>query len=245
MADDEKINPSDQSGDRPVTQKLTVQQHKSIIPLTNQHHAVLISQSGHVDQNLGAAKTHDAAIDIAARVLIEDPDAFAGKGIEINPDILDRACEVAHKTAPPEVRDLIPNWREQAMEGRRRQHRDERLETLQAEKEEEQAERSQAAAQAKAIDVHAARRQAEEEAAHEVLIVLRPKIIRNPHEEIQLLITWQPDGADDRPTTRLLSIQEARQWADANDVPQAAITLSMYADGPAPAAVVKGRKATW
>ena len=229
-----------------MTQKFTVQQHKSIIPLTSQHHAVLINTDhGHVDRNFGAAKTHDAAIDIAARTLISDPSAFAGKAIETDPDILDRACEIAHRSAPPEVRELIPNWREQAMEGRRREHRDKRLETLQHEKDAEIAEQAQAAAQAQAVDRTAARREIGEQAAHEVLLVLRPKIIRNPHEEIQLLITWEPDGEDNQPKTRLLSIQEARQWADANDVPQASITLSIYADGPAPAVIAKGRKATW
>ena len=229
-----------------MTQKLLVQQHKSIIPLTSQHHAVLINTDhGHIDRNFGAAKTHDAAIDIAARTLIADPDAFAGKGIEIDPDILDRACEIAHRSAPPEVRDLIPNWREQAMEGRRRQNRDERLETLQAEKEHEQAEQAQAAAQAKAIDRTAAHRQIGEEAPHEVLIALRPKIVRSPYEEIQLLITWEPDGQDDQPTTRLLSLQQARDWADQNDVSQGAITLSMYDEALVPAAIAKARKATW
>ena len=229
-----------------MTQKLIVQQHSSINPLAAQYHAVLINTDhGNIDRNFGAARSHDAAIETAAGVLIADPAAFAGKGIEIDPDILDRACEIADRTMPPEVRDLIPNWREQAVEGRRREHRDERLETLQREKEEEIAEQAQAAAQAKAIDRTAARREIGEQAAHEVLIVLRPKIIRNPHEEIQLLITWEPDGEDDQPTTRLLSLQQARQWADANDVPQASITLSIYADGPAPAVIAKGRKATW
>ena len=229
-----------------MTQKFTVQHQKSIVPLTSQHHAVLINtENGHVDRNFGSGKTHDAAIDTAARVLIADPPAFAGKGIETDPDILDRACEIADRTMPPEIRNLIPTWREQAVEGRRREHRDERLETLQAEKEEEQAERSQAAAQAQAVDRTAARREIGEQAAHEVLIVLRPKIARSPYEEIQLLITWEPDGQDDAPTTRLLSLQEARDWADANDVGKAAITLSMYAEGPAPAVIVKGRKATW
>ena len=54
-----------------MTQKLLVQQHKSIIPLTSQHHAVLINTDhGNIDRNFGAAKTHDAAIDLAARTLI-------------------------------------------------------------------------------------------------------------------------------------------------------------------------------
>ena len=228
-----------------MNQKFTVQHQKSIIPLTSQYHAVLVSDNGHVDRNFGSGKTHDAAIDTAARTLINDPSAFAGKGIEIDPNILDRACEIANRTMPPEIRDLIPNWREQAVEGRRRQHRDERLETLQQEKEEEQAERSQAAAQAKAVDRTAAHREIGEQANHEVLLVLRPKIARSPYEEIQLLITWQPDGQDNQPLTRLLSLQEARDWADENDVGKAAITLSMYAEGPAPAVIVKGRKATW
>ena len=229
-----------------MTQKFTVQQHKSIIPLTSQHHVVLINtENGNIDRNFGAARSHDAAIETAARILIADPSAFAGPAVNVDPDILDRACEIAHRSAPPEVRDLIPTWREQAMEGRRRQNRDDQLETLQQEKAQEKQEAEQAAAQAKAIDVHAARRQAGDEAAHEILIVLRPKIIRNPHEEIQLLITWQPDGQDDSPTTQLLSLQEARNWADENDVSQAAITLSMYANGPAPAVIAKGRKATW
>ena len=228
-----------------MTQKLTVQHQKSIFPLTSQHHAVLVSDNGHVDRNFGSGKTHDAAIDTAARVLIADPPAFAGKGIETDPDILDRACEIADRTMPPEIRDLIPTWREQAVEGRRREHRDERLETLQQEKEEEQAERSQAAAQAQAVDRTAARREIGEQAAHEVLIVLRPKIVRSPYEEIQLLITWEPDGQDDAPTTRLLSLQEARDWADQNDVSKAAITLSMYDEANVPAAIAKARKATW
>ena len=226
--------------------KLTVQKHSSINPLAGQFHAVLIStEHGHIERNFGAARSHDAAIETAARILISDPSAFAGKGIEIDPDVLDRACEVAHMSAPPEVRELIPNWREQAMEGRRRQHRDERLETLQQEKEQEEAEQAAAAAQAKAIDVHAARRQAGDEAAHEILITLRPRIARSPHEEVQLLITWQPTGADDRPTTRLLSIQEARDWATANDMHASAITLSMYDEALVPAVIAKARKATW
>ena len=229
-----------------MTQKFTVQQHKSINPLACQFHAVLIStEHGNIDRNFGAARSHDAAIDQAAKALIADPPAFEGKGIEIDPDILDRACEIAHRSAPPEVRDLIPNWREQAMEGRRRQHRDKRIDTLQAEKEEEQAEQAQAAAQAKAIDRTAAHRQIGEEANHEILITLRPKIVRSPYEEIQLLITWEPDGQDDQPTPRLLSLQEARDWANANDMHASAITLSMYDEANVPAAIAKARKATW
>ena len=229
-----------------LAEQVEAQEDKSINPLACQFHAVLIStEHGNIDRNFGAARSHDAAIDTAARTLISDPSAFAGKGIETDPDILDRACEIADRTMPPEIRDLIPNWREQAMEGRRRQHRDERLETLQQEREQEQKEAQRAAAQAQAVDRTAARREIGEQANHEVLIVLRPKIIRNPHEEIQLLFTWEPDGQDDQPTTRLLSIQEARDWADENDVSQAAITLSMYAEGPAPAVIAKGRKATW